>query len=274
MHAPTPVLVWHLEDDSFGPYAKASHTEHVLVYVATGQLVLEHGSSIEVMPGSMVLVPAGVPHRVLRGIDMDVWGVSFCATCLRLDESLPLMIPFLRVRRGALPIVPIPKTRQHRVLQLYHELQEESKQALPESLDLVRSLLLVLLREAQRGMPGMRVPSSSGGLVSDALTFIQQHCFEPISLRHVAGAVHRTPAHVAATVKQATGYSVGQWINAGRVAEAATRLVHTEAPIGEIANQIGWQDKTHFIRQFRRAYGMTPAAWRRRHRVSHNYAAD
>lgn len=274
MPLPKPIFVIHLEQDSFGLHAEASHTEHVLSYVVGGQLMLEHGHPIDVQPGTFVVIPAGVPHRLLSAKEVEIWGVGFCATCLGLDESLPLMMPFRRVRTGALPMVPITEARQERVLQLYQELQEESQQTAPESLDLMRSLLLLLLGEVQREMPGMRIPSSSGGLVSDALTFIQQHCFEPISLRDVAAAVHRTPAHVAATVKQATGYSVGQWISAGRVAEAAARLAHTDDPLSQIANHIGWQDKTHFIRQFRRAYGITPAAWRRKHRAGHKHTMD
>ena len=267
----SPILVRHVEIDRFDPHPETSHTEHGLAYLTGGRLLLERGGPVEVKPGTVALAPAGVPHRSLGGSDVDLWMVQFCATCLHLDESLPLMSPFRRVRRGALPIVPIAETRRQRVLQLYHELRDESERAVPESLDLMRSLLLLLLGEVQRAMPGIRVATGKGDLVSDALAFIQQRCFDPISLRDVAAAVHRTPAHVAATVKNATGYSVGQWINAGRVAEAAARLAHTDDSIGQIANHIGWQDKTHFIRQFRRAYGMTPAAWRREHRAGHEY---
>lgn len=269
----SPILVRHIEISHSDPYQVRSHTEHGLAYITSGRLLLEHGGPVEVGQGAVALVPAGVPHRSLGAQDAHLWMVRFCATCLRLDESLPLMGPFRRVRRGALPVVPIAEPRRRRVLGLYHELQDESERVAPEALDLMRSLLLLLLGEVQRAMPGVRVATGRGGLVADALEFIQQRCFEPISLRDVAAAVHRTPAHVAATVKNATGYSVGRWINAGRVAEAAARLAHTDDSIGQIANHIGWQDKTHFIRQFRRAYGITPAAWRREHRASHDDAA-
>ena len=54
-----------------------------------------------------------------------------------------------------------------------------------------------------------------------------------------------------------------------RLAEAASRLVHTDAAVAEIAEHVGWRDPTHFIRRFRRASGLTPAAWRREHRRGH-----
>ena len=136
--------------------------------------------------------------------------------------------------------------------------------------ELARSLLLLLLGETVRAMPGSQTPAREGSLVADALAFIQRQCLEPISLRDVAAAVHRTPTHVAATVKRETGHTVGAWITAGRVAEAAVRLTHTDDPIDQIARTVGWQDKTHFIRQFRKAYGQTPAAWRRSQRSNHD----
>jgi AraC-like DNA-binding protein len=34
--------------------------------------------------------------------------------------------------------------------------------------------------------------------------------------------------------------------------------------VDQIAPKIGWQDTRHFIQQFRKIYGVTPAAWRKK----------
>ena len=109
----------------------------------------------------------------------------------------------------------------------------------------------------------------AGTLVASALAFIQQRALHPISLRDVAAAVHRSPAHVATTFKEATGFSVGDWIRAVRISEAASWLAHSDEPLDAIAARVGWQDKTHFIRQFRKEVGQTPAAWRKAQRAQH-----
>ena len=62
---------------------------------------------------------------------------------------------------------------------------------------------------------------------------------------------------------------MGDWIRAHRVSEASKRLLHTDESIEEIAGRVGWQDTTHFIRQFKKAQGCTPAAWRKSQRRRH-----
>jgi AraC-like DNA-binding protein len=217
-----------------------------------------------------MLVPAGVPHRVLGGEDVELTVVSFCAACLTLDEHQPLMESFYRVRLGALPVVQLPEDRQQRMVRLLADLREELAQSDATSRELSRCLVVLLLGEIRRSQDAHGSLPMEGSLVGEALAFIQARCLTPISLRDVAAAVHRTPSHVATQVKEATGYTVGQWISAGRVAEAAARLAHTEERIADIAEQVGWRDTTHFIRQFKKAFGASPGAWRRSQRELHS----
>jgi len=265
-HHGGPITAFRWSAPVLGIHSEASHVEHVLSYVAKGTLQLQHGGPVTVEAGAITLVPAGVPHRLLGGTDLDVWLVSFCAGCLALDEHQPLMKPFYDARLGALPVVQIPEARRERLVRLLADLTEELERKDLTSPELSRCLLLLLLGEVRRGQNSPAQGPAAGSLVGDALAFIQSRCLESISLRDVARAVHRTPAHVATQVKGATGYTVGEWIAAGRVAEAAARLAHTDDRVAEIAEHVGWRDTTHFIRQFKKAYGTTPAAWRRAQR--------
>lgn len=268
-HAERSLFVFHEKNASLDPHPSTSHTEHALTYLVAGSIRMEHGQVVTAQSGTLTVIPAGIPHRSLGGDGLEYWMVGFCSSCMRLDESQRLMSSFRRVRHGALPVVPVPKSRRSQVVRLYRELQRECTHDTPESPLLRRSLLLLLLGELLRGMPASGAEVLEGSLVSSALEFIQQHCLQSISLRDVAAAVHRSTAHVAASVKKSTGYSVGEWITAGRVSEAAARLSHTDDPVDQIAASVGWRDQTHFIRQFRKAYGSTPAAWRRDRRAQH-----
>ncbi len=243
-----------------------ARTDHALNYVAAGELRLDQGGEVAASKGAILVLPAGTPHQPIDGRDLDIWGVRFCATCFELDETQPLMQVFRRVRLGALPVVVIPEARRGRLLALFGELRREQASSTPETPVLLQSILHLILAEVHRAQPvdpPGKTTLDATTFVADALAFVQQRALTPISLKDVARVVGRSPAHVAATIKKATGHSVGAWIAAARVAQAAARLVHTDASIAEIAVQVGWQDPTHFIRQFRKSYGTTPAAFRR-----------
>ncbi len=243
-----------------------THTEHVLGFVVDGDCVMECGCTANAAAGDLVVVPAGVPHRGHASGATDLWTVGFCASCLGLDETQRLMAPFARVRRGGVPVASVPPGRRRRVVRLFRDLAEEGRRAAPESPELTRALLLLLLGEAIRTTADDDHASAPGSLSALALEYIQRHATAGISLRDVAAYVHRTPAHVAAKVKGDTGHTVGEWITAARLAEAAARLRHTDASLAEIAEHTGYQDTTHFIRQFKKAYRTTPIAWRRTQR--------
>ena len=146
------VLVTHKTLNNFRVHKQNSHTEHVLSYLVDGWFEIEHGGRFEVEPGSVTIIPAGVPHRPLAARNAELWIVVFCATCMGLDESQLLMSPFARARQGALPVVQIPKSRRRKLQRLCREMQEECECAAPESPELARSLLLLILGEIRRSM--------------------------------------------------------------------------------------------------------------------------
>ncbi|MEM7676060.1 MAG: AraC family transcriptional regulator [Myxococcota bacterium] len=247
---------------SFGG-AYVTHTEHVLGFVAQGRARMDFGEPVVIEAGSLFIVPAGVPHRALYKPSGEVWAVGFCATCLELDEQQPLMATFAWVRRGAVPVVPILKARQRRILRLYSDLQQELQRSVPEAPLLARAQLYLLLGELARARPNVQTVNPVNSLTSAALSYVREHALETISLADVARAVGRSAAHVAATIKRDTGHTVGTWITSARIAQATALLLHTDASLDEIIERTGWNDKTHFIRQFKKAHGKTPAAWRR-----------
>jgi AraC-like DNA-binding protein len=269
-HAIGPIAVRRQVLDRLPRHPPRVHTDHALTYVVAGSLRMNQGASLHAEAGSLLILPSGAPHEPLEGRGLLLWSLRFCPSCFALDETQPLMSPFRRVRHGSLPLVSIPRPRRQRVVQLFRDLDREQATTLPESPDLLRSLLQVLLAEVHRAMPASAArPETSTSFVPEVLAFVQRHALEPISLRDVATAVGRAPAHVAATIKKHTGHTVGAWIASVRLAEAVSRLVHTDASVAEVAERVGWQDETHFIRRFRRAFGVTPAAWRRDQRGGH-----
>lgn len=245
------------------PHGPRHHTGDVLTYLVAGRADLRIGHPLAVEVGSFVILPAGVPHSAGPQEAFEAWGVLFCCTCVGLTPTSPLMEPFRRVRQGAAPVVPVVTERRPGVVALFERLHEESLRTAPEAAEVADALLRVLLGELLRAAPSADSPAHPDTLAGRAVAHIQTHALGPLSLKDVAEAVHVTPTHLATVVRQETGHTVGDWIRSVRVAAASRWLLHSDASLDDIASRVGWNDTTHFIRQFKRVQGTTPAAWRR-----------
>jgi len=54
------------------------------------------------------------------------------------------------------------------------------------------------------------------------------------------------------------------WLTMRRAERAAVLLLSTDAPVAEIGRRVGWDDPNYCARRFRAAFGVNPAAYRRR----------
>jgi AraC-like DNA-binding protein len=238
-------------------HGPVSHSYAALGYYTGGRSRVELNGEWTVGEGDVLLVPPGAPHRMIETRDLEFWGLSFCIPCIAA-ESPALLEPLERVREGGSAVVRIPAARRGWFEGLFRELEVIGGETLDAP---QKSLLTLILAEIARASGPAKV-ASRGGLVIDALRFIERNCLGPLTLAQVAASVRRSPAHVTTALKQATGRSAVQWIVSGRMAEARRLLLHSDEHVEVIAERVGYADATHFIRMFRREHGATPAAWR------------
>lgn len=262
--APTrPVWVEHVtREASSSACPLVVHDHAALVFLTEGAALHQQRGNFEVAAGDVLLVPAGEAHRLLRATRTAAWGVGFRASCYAPSELVELLDPFERTRAGSSPVVSIPTERHEPMARLMAELRAETTADRPHGELVQKSLLALVLAQIARAASFVPQKALRSSVVADALRFIERRCLEPISLSDVAGAVGRSPSYVTTALKQATGKSAVAWIIDGRLSEARNRLLHSDERVEIIAERVGYADATHFIRLFRRAHGVTPAAWR------------
>ncbi|MEM9069798.1 MAG: AraC family transcriptional regulator [Myxococcota bacterium] len=261
-----PIVAQHQSHHAPLPHpGPVTHSYAALGFHTGGHVRVEQNGEWKLSAGDVLLVPAGQPHRMIEMKRSEYWGVAFCVPCLIEQGAAELLAPFERVRDGASAVVRIPAARHTFLQELFKELEDAGRAAAGERRQTVqRSLLTLILHEVDRAAE--HPETGAGGVVAESLRFIEHNCLKPLTLRDVAAAVGRTPAYVTSALSKATGRSAVQWIVAGRMAEARRRLLHTDEMVDVIAERVGYADATHFIRMFRRAHGITPAAWRATHR--------
>lgn len=244
------------------PRRAVTHTYAALAFFTGGRARLELNGEWTLRPGDVLLVPPGAPHRSLERKEAAAWMLGFCAPCVAAAGGSALLAPFERVRDGAAAVVNIPRERRAFLESLFRELEALKPGDSYEAVQ--RSLLTLILAEVNRATAeGGQRTARGGGVVVDALRFIERNCLRSITPRDVAAAVKRSPTYLTTALKQATGRSAGGWIIAGRMAEARRLLLHSGERVEIVAERVGYSDPTHFIRMFRREHGATPAAWRK-----------
>lgn len=95
---------------------------------------------------------------------------------------------------------------------------------------------------------------------------VEAEYLKPPTLADLGHMVRRDAAYVAATFKRVYGKSVGAHVRHVRLWQAR-RLLTTEpdCPSAELAQRCGFADQSHFIRQFKSQFAVTPLQYRQRH---------
>ena len=75
------------------------------------------------------------------------------------------------------------------------------------------------------------------------------------------------PVHLSRGFRRAFGVTMTDYVRDLRIHYAAEALVASPDPVPRIARSAGYQNVGHFTRSFKRATGLTPAAYRGRSRT-------
>jgi transcriptional regulator GlxA family with amidase domain len=103
------------------------------------------------------------------------------------------------------------------------------------------------------------------GDMAPVMQHLEAHYAAPISVTELAALVHLSVSQFERRFKSLFQTTPAQYLVRFRLNKASQLLATSATKITEIALQCGFYDHSHFIRQFTRAYGLSPSAYRRRH---------
>lgn len=98
-------------------------------------------------------------------------------------------------------------------------------------------------------------------LISDIITFVDQHFTEPISIEKVSSHFNYSSAYLSRIFHNYTGESFGHYILNKRIALAAFLLAE-DTPITEIARNVGFENYSYFYKSFKKVRGIGPSEYR------------
>jgi AraC family transcriptional regulator, regulatory protein of adaptative response / methylphosphotriester-DNA alkyltransferase methyltransferase len=81
-------------------------------------------------------------------------------------------------------------------------------------------------------------------------------------INQYAARLHIHEVHLTLTVKQATGHSPCDLVNALYLTEAQQQLQASNFSVAQIALRLGFKEATNFTKYFKRHLGLSPKAYR------------
>ena len=99
-------------------------------------------------------------------------------------------------------------------------------------------------------------------LVHLAVNYIKEHLSDTVTVKDTARALTVNANYLSTIFRQEMGISFIDFLNQERVRQAAQLLKQTNLQIQQIAAMVGYNNISYFDKQFFKAYGLSPHAYR------------
>ncbi|MFE6970454.1 helix-turn-helix domain-containing protein [Isoptericola sp. NPDC057653] len=230
--------------------------EHVLLVCTDGAgwCRTPDGRS-DVRPGDVVVLPAGAPHEYAAD-EHDPW------TLWWLHAAGPDADELARAARDAAggPVSHLrdPAAVASLVSQVLDALDDGTAGGL------VRATGAAWHALAHVVATGRRSPGPAPDPVERAVEHLRATTPRRTSVTALAAMVGLSPSQLGARFRAQVGASPLQYQTRLRLARARELLDSTDLPVATVAQACGYPDPLYFSRQFARAHGASPSAYRAR----------
>lgn len=254
-------------------YAKLHyHPEYQITAIITGEGILYAGNQMTAFaPGDVFLIGSDIPHLFknskassesggIESLSLFFDDHSFGPHFFALEE-MQATRKLLRSSSRVIQVTGHIKQTIHTKILSIHGLTEESLViGFLETLSLIHRGEKKFLN-AMHFQPSL--DEEEGGRMNEILNYTFTHYNEPIRIEEVAGIAHLSRSQFSRFFKSHTGKTYIQFLNELRVERACSKLIRTNQTIEQICYEVGFQNVSNFVRQFKKAKQLTPSEYRR-----------
>lgn len=245
--------------ESFRHFAKHSHPTFSLCMVGAGEIGITYHPSTEVKlyPGQIALFCPDQVHLThpLSPVPLPYYNLHFeKAWVLEMQQQI-----FDTER--LLPMREFIISDQNYGTELMEIITRISQQTL--SRGEAEAALTALLKRLFLEYTDSTSPLDEALLFEEVKQFILSHLNQNISAATIAAHTGYSTAHISRRFKQHFGLTLQAFLIDQRIHHAkALMLQDTNLSLAEIALEAGFYDQSHFVRNFKKAYAVSPHAYK------------
>lgn len=227
--------------------------DNKLYFIEEGELVVEINGNVTVAkPGTIVLIPAYVKHSCYLtelGYAKKYWlhfSLKRGSTAFFTDYPVP---------------VCVKATRPDYTASLFDSVITSSRLLDPvKSLKTSKYLIDIVVEFFGHIEP--IVESTSDSQIDKAIEFLDLNFSNNFTLNELADKFCYTPNHFIKKFKEKTGYTPIKYLIAKKINEAKLLLEHSQLPVNEIMEKVGFTDPAYFSKTFKKTIGSSPRTYR------------
>jgi len=100
--------------------------------------------------------------------------------------------------------------------------------------------------------------------VQAVIDYMSEDLSRPLRLQEVAQAVNLSASRLQHLFKAHTNLTAAQYLKLLRMQRAKHLIDSTVLNTKEIMQRVGMRNKSHFVREFKKIYGLPPASYKQR----------
>ena len=244
------------------------HPTYEIFFVSSGTLnVFTPTKRLECL-NSIVIIPPGLSHCTAT-YESKISVMNFKISQAQGSGASPLFSRLSDALADEITVLPIDE-RIAFYLKSIQEMKADSflsKEGLPHLI----SLLFADIFSRIAPTSNAAVTEKHQNYVKAIEEYLTYHYNEKLLVSDFAKLLYLSPKQIARIIRKEYDCTFSEMITAHRLGIACMLLVRTDIEVNEIASSVGYEYPANFHVHFKKAYGMTPAEYRRQaHMTTHD----
>jgi AraC-like DNA-binding protein len=255
--------------------------EVMYMYGGSTQIQIREGF-FRARKGDLVVIGPNLYHRIFhqRKADLKMVSLNFQPEIIQtgkpgVEEEVRLLSPFLYQDSQFPHIISASQALSGEAFQLmlkmYKELPARTALNRVAIRTYLRMLLLLLLKHYADYLGRREITDGKQKDIQrlqPLFHLLDQNCGQHIEVRDAARVCAMSASHFMRFFKSTIGQPFRAYLTSLRIVKAQHMLSHSEFPIAEIGQQVGFCSQSYFGEVFLALVGMTPRTYRQRARAN------